>query len=294
MKKTPIRPIEFLILYLPVLLLLLIAGCDRNDLLGLHGSSRDDWMRENTPERQASLARNAAESLRRGRYDEVIRMLQPSVVGATTQKSLIEIHDTFAEREPMSIKVIDAQKAHDADAEIAEIVLDYELPAMTRTRSGSNAVAAAKWVFVKFTIRSKNPALDTIERIDVVTSDEPIEQINAFNFEDKGIAQYGAFVIAILLSVLTIYAAVVCIRSKIGPQKWLWLIFMLFTITVGSVNWTSGQWSFNKISFGFAVPPFPANLTVHSAYGPWSLTLGLPVGAISFLLYRRFRRASCI
>ena len=293
MKSNPGRFIELLTLCLAVLVPLFTTGCDRNDLLKLYGYSRDTFMQTNAAQREESLARHTAELLRQGQYDKVVHSLQPDVVGAQTHQALIAIHDILAEREPASIKVVSAQKSHDGDTDITEIVLDYELPAVAKATSRSNDLVPAKWVFVTFEIRTRNAAeLGLIDRINVVTSEQPIEDINAFTFKNKGISQYAAFATGILLSALTIYAVVVCIRSNIGPQKWLWALFMLFTVTLASVNWTSGQWSFNTISFKIGVPPIPANLSFDSGYGPWNLTLGLPVGAIAFVLYRRFRLGS--
>ena len=291
MKNNPNRFILF-ILGLAILVSLFTTGCDRNDLLKLYGYSRDTFMQTNAAQRQESLARRTAELLRQGRYDEVVHTLQPGIVDAKTHQSLIAMHDILAEREPASIKVIDAQKFQDGDAEITDIVLDYEFPSVSKATSGSTDVTPARWVFVTFKIRSRNAEPGLIERINVVPSELPIEDINSFTFKNKGASQYAAFTIAILLSAFTIYAAVFCIRSKIGPQKWLWLLFMLFTVTLASVNWTSGQWSFKTISWTVGVPPIPANLSFHSGYSPWNLTLGLPIGAIAFVLYRRFRRGS--
>ena len=160
MKNNTNRFIELLILGLAVLVPLFTTGCDRNDLLKLYGSSRDTFMQTNTPQRQESFARHSAELLRQGRYDEVVHTLQPGVVGAKTHESLIAMHDILAEREPASIKVIDAQKSHDGDAEITDIVLDYEFPSVAKPTSGNTDLMPARWVFVTFEIRSRNAAPD--------------------------------------------------------------------------------------------------------------------------------------
>lgn len=269
--------------------MLLTTGCDRNDILKFYGYNRISFMQTNTPQRQESLARHCAELLRQGRYDDVVHTLRPDVVGAETHQSLVAIHDILAEREPVSIKVIDAQQFRDGDAQITNIVLDYEFPPVPKATIHGTVLLPARWVFATFTVRSTNAEPDLIDRINVAPSELPIETINAFTFENKGDSQYAAFAIGILLSAFTIYAAVVCIRSRIGPKKWLWILSMLFTVTLASVNWTSGHWSFNNISFKIGVPPIPANLTCDSAYGPWNLTLGLPIGGIAFVLYRKFK-----
>lgn len=292
MKSNSIRFIELLTLCLAVLAPLFATGCDRDDLLKLYGSSRESFMQTSTPQRQESLARHMAELLRQGRYNDIVHSLQPDLVGPKTHQSLISMHDMLTDREPVSIKVIDAQKSYEGNAEITDIVLEYEVPSVANAASGSADRMPARWVFVTVGIRSTNAAPDLISRINTVTSERPIEDINALSFENKGVSQYGAFAIGILLSALNIYAAVGCIRSRTCRHKSLWLLFMLFTVTLASVNWTSGEWSFNTISFKVEVPPNPANFSFNSAYGPWILTLGLPIGAIAFLFYRRFRLGS--
>jgi len=247
-------------------------------------------MRSNTPVRQESIAWHCADLLREGRYSDVIQLLQPGVVGAETRQSLTAIHDTLTEREPVSVKVIDAQKFRgEGDVETTNIVLDYEFPSTVKKTSSDTELLPAKWVFVTFSIRSNE---DSIAGIQAVNSEQSIEVINAFTFKNKGVSQYTAFAAGILLNVFAIYAITLCLTAKIGPKKWLWILLMLFTFIFVSLNWTTGDWSFGAISFGFALPPFPANL-VCSAYGPCNLKLGLPIAAIVFVLYRmKFERTA--
>lgn len=241
-------------------------------------------MRSNTPLREGSIAWHCADLLREGRYSEVIQLLQPGVAEAEARQSLTAIHDILTEREPVSIKVIDAQKFRGEGAvEITNIVLDYEFSSTVKKTGSDTELLPAKWVFVTFSIRSPE---DSITGIHALTSEESIEAINALTFRNKGVSQYTAFVAAILLNAFVIYAIALCVTAKIGPKKWLWILLMLFTLTFVSVNWTTGDWSFDAVSFGFKLPPLPANL-VCSAYGPWNLKLGLPIAAIVFVLYRK-------
>jgi hypothetical protein len=225
-------------------------------------------MRSNTPPRQESIAWHCADLLREGQYSDVIQLLQPGVVGAETRHSLTAIHDILTEREPVSVKVIDAQKSRgEGDVEITNIVLDYEFPPTVKKTNSDTELLPAKWVFVTFSIRS---AEDSIAGIHAVTSEQSIEAINAFTFKNKGASQCTAFAAGILLNAFAIYAITLCVTAKIGPKKWLWILLMLFTLIIVSVNWTTGDWSLEC-----------------SAYGPWNLKLGLPIAAIVFMLYRK-------
>jgi len=241
-------------------------------------------MRRNTPPRQESIAWHCADLLRDGRYSDVIQLLQPGVVRAETRKSLAAIHDLLTQREPRSVKVIDAQKFRgQGGEEFTNIVLDYEFPSIENKTSSGTELLPAKWVFVTFSMRNTK---DSITGIHAVTSEQSIEAINAITFKGKGAPQYAAFAAGILFNAFAIYAVVLCVTAKIGPKKWLWIVLMLFTFAPASFNWTTGDWSFNTFSFGFKLPPLPANL-VCSAYGPGNLKLGLPIVAIFFALYRK-------
>lgn len=199
----------------------------------------------------------------------------------TPRKSLTAIHDLLTEREPRSVKVIDAQKFR--GVETTNIVLDYEFPSIEKKTSSGTELHPAKWVFVTFSIRSTD---DLITGIDAVTSGQSIEAINAITLKNKGVSQYAAFASGTLINAFAIYAVVLCLTAKIGTKKWLWILLMLFTFAPVSMNWTTGDWSFSTLSFGFKFPPLPANL-VCSAYGPGNLTLGLPIAAFFFALYRK-------
>jgi hypothetical protein len=267
--------------------LVLLMGCDRNDLGRLGGYSRVSLMQKYTPEREASIARHAAELLRQGRYDDIIQMLPPPVVTGDTRQSLTAIHDLLAQGEPTSIKVIDVQKFRRGDAAVTNIVLDYEFPPSAKAADGGGAeLSAARWVFLTFSIGKTG-----IIAINATASEVPIEAINAFTFENKGVSQYAALAVGVLLSAFTLYSVVVCIRAERGTRRLLWLLLMLFTVSPVSVNWTTGRWSLHEISYGFSVPPWPARLRC-SAYGPWQLILGLPIGAVAFVLYLKFRKAT--
>lgn len=88
--------------------------------------------------------------------------------------------------------------------------------------------------------------------------------------------------LAILVPLFTLYALILCIRTKIEKKKWLWVIFVLAGIASFSVDWTTGQWrivplSFQLLGAGASAPP----------YGPWVISVSLPLGAIIFLLKRK-------
>jgi len=261
---------------------LLSTGCDRNDLFKLSGHDRVSLQRISTPQSEESLAISCAESIRQGKYEEVARQFDPGVVNAELNDRLVAITKAFPDREPVSVKTIDATKSGQGDAAITTIALEYEYAPAFKTTGQTAEVIPGGWVFVQSSIQTVHGSA-VITGIRVQPSSESIESINAFTFANLGISQYAALLLALLVTAFTLYAVVSCLRAKIGGQKWLWLLLMLINVGNVDLNWTTGHWSFKTLSIHFGIPPFPANVTC-TAYGPWMVVLTVPLGALVFLL----------
>ena len=94
--------------------------------------------------------------------------------------------------------------------------------------------------------------------------------------------QYGVLATAITMAIFTIVVLVACIRTKMKRRKWLWVLFILFGFGKLSVNWATGQWGVMLL----AAQLFSASGTA-AFFGPWIVSVSLPVGAVLFLIKRR-------
>jgi asparagine N-glycosylation enzyme membrane subunit Stt3 len=65
-------------------------------------------------------------------------------------------------------------------------------------------------------------------------------------------------------------------------RKWLWILFILFGFGKLSINWTTGQWGVMVL----AAQLFSASAAA-AYFGPWIVSVSLPVGAVLFLIKRR-------
>jgi hypothetical protein len=88
--------------------------------------------------------------------------------------------------------------------------------------------------------------------------------------------------LAVFFALLTLYALVVCIKTRLPGRKWPWVLFILLGVGKLSVNWTTGAWGISPV----AVQLFSASATA-PLYGSWTLAVSLPLGAIVFLLRRK-------
>jgi hypothetical protein len=120
----------------------------------------------------------------------------------------------------------------------------------------------------------------------VLPESASLETQNKFNLSGKGALQYGVLGAAITMAIFTLVVLVVCIRTKMKRRKWLWILFILFGFGKLSVNWATGQWGVMVL----AAQLFSASGTA-AFFGPWIVSVSLPVGAVLFLINRRRRKA---
>jgi hypothetical protein len=269
-----------------VLLVFFLVGCDRNDLLKLAGHDRASLMRKMTPPYEEGLAMLCVDLLREGKYEEITERLDPSIVNAGTHDKLVAVAKLFPDQEPVSAKTIDASVSHEGDAIITSVTSEYEFAPEVKSTSGSTELLPRRWLFVELVTQNVG-GLRTITGLRVTPSSESVETINAFTFKDKGVPQYAALCLAMLVSTFGLYAFVVCVRTKMGKGKWLWLPLILIGVGKVTVNWTTGQWSFTPLSLSLQLPLPPGGTINCSPYGPWIVCITAPFGAIAFLQYRK-------
>jgi hypothetical protein len=107
-----------------------------------------------------------------------------------------------------------------------------------------------------------------------------------FDFHNKGVVHYF-WIIAMVASILTIISAfILAIRSKGIRYRWLWILGSLFGFVQFSLNWSTGAWGVQPISFSL----FGGSFLKASPFDAWVLSFALPIVAIVFL----FRRSSLI
>lgn len=130
----------------------------------------------------------------------------------------------------------------------------------------------------------KAGALSSIVGMNIRVIPESAITASEFRLSDKGFPQYAVLLMAIFFPVFSLYVLVLCIRSKIGLRKWLWAVFILIGVSRLGVNWATGQPNFQL----FAIQLFSAAASAET-YGPWTVSVSIPLGAILFLLDQALR-----
>lgn len=233
-----------------------LAGCDRAAVI-----------KKITPPEDEASARSYVELLRQNKFDQLEQDFDPSIQGPATRATLASMATMLPDNAPSSVKVVGYQAVFTPDSRTTSITMEYEFP--------------DKWLLAEIVTRKSGEAV-TVIGFHLTPMEDSLEHVNRFALAGKGRAQYTIFALAVLAPLFSVYALVLCIRTKMGKTKWLWLVLVLLGIGKLVVNWTTGQVFFTPMAF--QLPPAGANAVF---YGPWQVYVSLPVGAIVFVALRK-------
>ncbi len=242
--------------FLLISLLLIIAGCDQDAMLKKLADPEDE-----------AKARQTIGLLREQRFDELEAALDPSIRGPNIRDTLRQMAELIPAGEPVEVKLVGMQISKSADHRTSNITYQYEFP--------------DRWLLINVAVLASGNQ-QTVVGFNVNQMQESLEQQTKFRLSSKTPLHYATAFLVLAAPILTLYALIACIRTKIARRKWLWIIFILFGFGQFSLNWTTGDWWVTPV----AVQLFSASATA-PLYGPWTLSFSLPLGAIVFLLRRK-------
>jgi len=238
-----------------LLLAFFITGCSQANLIKKFTSPQDE-----------STARHYVDLLRQGRYKEIEAQADPGIQGPEMADQLAAMAALFPSGEPISVKVVGVNSFHGPAVARTNITLEYEFP--------------GKWLLANV-VTQKESTVTSLYGFHVTPIADSLEKINGFTLSGKSAPQYVVLLLAFVAVALSLYAFVVCLRTKMGKGKWVWSIICLIGVGQLGINWTTGQAGFTPLSIH--LPPAGA----HAAfYGPWIVYVALPVGAVLFLMLR--------
>jgi hypothetical protein len=238
-------------------LLALVAGCTRPDL-----ASRL------VPAADQVLAMYYVDLLRERKFDDIDRAAIPRVKGPRLYAALLKMADTLPEKEaPSSRKLVGAQVHTDQDGTTTNVVFEYDF--------------SGKWVLANVALLRK-PDSVSLAALSVRAIPESLEEHHRFRLAGKSAMHYVVLALAILFPLLSLYALVTCVRTKMSWWKWPWALFILFGVGSFAINWTTGETQFSALTIRLLGASISGVL-----YGPWTLSVSFPLGALAFLLRRK-------
>jgi len=240
-------------------------------VVGLCGCSGQSMLDRIAPETTREAKTNF-DYLRHGQFNLIEPSMDASIDRSTLHDKLQEMANVIPAGEPISVKTVGAHAFWDSrKGTDTKVDLEYQFP--------------NKWVLVEMAVHTQD-GKSAITNFYVQRDAVSLEDANRFTLFGKQPVQYVILGAAIGSLALMIYALVLCIRTPMEKRKWLWIILVFVGVAKVGVDWTTGE-TFYRVFYVFV----PAATAGKELYGPWSISLSIPLGAILFLLLRdRLRR----
>ncbi|RPI05230.1 MAG: hypothetical protein EHM64_07320 [Ignavibacteriae bacterium] len=221
-----------------------------------------DWIPKDTND----FAQNYIKLLRNREIEKAIELLDVNLAKQDT-RWLSEVSNALNQGELKSSKIVGSNVFHMSNKTRTELTYELEYP--------------KEWLLVEFVIEKVSDK-ESVVGLHTYHLKRSLEELNSFTFQGKEFIHIIFLFLAILIVGFTIFVLVVCIRTDI-TKKWIWIIFIIAGLGKFWINWTTGSFDFQIISFQI----LGAAIFKNGQYAPWILSISLPVGAIVFLFKRR-------
>lgn len=246
---------------------LLLAGCLNEKALVQRFAPRED----------DEFARRFVDLLREGRDDEAAPMLNPELAEKAGATGLNQLHQILDHGQPSAFEIIGANVGYftplDGSGTKRQANLVYQLQFQDT------------WVVATIVVESTPQGRHILSAYFQPVRDS-LQILNQFTLSNKSVVHYLVLGGCILIPIFIISTVVLCVRARIR-HRWLWIVLILIGFGQFRLNWTTGVWDVQPISFNL----LGAGWFRASSYAPVILTFALPLGAILFLICRpRLRR----
>lgn len=245
-------------LFATLLVLLFLSACNQDEILQKFSSPADQ-----------AEARAYINQLRNHDYASIERAMEETLKGPDIRNTLASMAAVIPAGEPSSVKLVGAHVQKTPGTTIVNSTFEYQF--------------GSRWLLINVAMRDQENSRKMVG-LNVVPLASSLESQHRFSLSGKTSVHYLVLGAAVLSVLITLAALVACVRTPIPRRKWLWVLFILFGFGRFALDWSSGEWRFA-----------PAWLQLFSAgassqpYGPWIISVSIPVGAICFLLLRRTR-----
>ena len=238
--------------------IMLIAGCSQESMLKALTSPEDE-----------KVAKDYIALLQQKKFDQIENDIDPAVKAesADLHQTLLRMADMIPAQSPSTVKLVRVSVLNETKKHRSDLTYEYQYPGQS--------------ILVRVAVQKKD-GVSTIIGFNVRKLSGAEEAGDTFGLSGKSALQYTVLSAAVITPLFSLYALILCIRTKMRGKKWLWIIAILLGVGTFSVNWATGHWGFRPIS----VQLFSAS-ALAPQYGTWIISVSLPLGAILFLLRRK-------
>jgi len=168
--------------------------------------------------------------------------------------------------------VVGIDRSNGQDYSKTESTLEYQFP--------------KKWLADSFATQN-NKITSGIVKFRVTPLADSLENLHRFTLIGKSGIQYSILALAVCSGMFSLYALILCIRTRDLKMKWLWMLIVLVGVEKVAVNWETGQLTFDILAI--YIPNYFVNRV---PYGPYTVGVCIPLGAILFLRRQKKLRTS--
>lgn len=244
--------------------LALLAAASSLAMLVVSACSKQELLQKFAPASDQAMARQYMDELREGAFDKIEAQADPSMQSPTLPATLQRMAAFIPQEAPDSVTLVGAHSMHANGRIIRNLTFEYGFH--------------DTWILLNV-VSQDVAGRRTLIGLHIERLAQSLEEQNRFKLAGKSILLYATLALTVLFPLLTLYALVVCVRRKLDGPKWPWILFILFGIGRFAVNWTTGAWTVSTISIQLL-----SASAVQPLYGPWTLAVSLPLGALVFLL----------
>jgi hypothetical protein len=231
------------------------------------GCSQEEMVQKLASDEDRKVATQCIDTLRERNFDEIEARLDPSLKGANTRAALVQAADMIPAGKPSAVKLVGVQTQTGTDGKKANLTYQYSF--------------GEQHLLINCATHT-NGESRTIFGLTVKQLEAPLEAQSGFDLKGKSAVHYGVLILGLTFVLLSLVALIRCVTEENLRRKWLWVLFIIFGIGEFSMNWDSGEWTWSPLKFLL----FSAG-ALASPYGPWEVSIALPLGAMVYLV-RRF------
>jgi hypothetical protein len=241
----------------PVLIILLLAGCDQQA-----------WFSKFIPAEEVAYAQRFIALLSARDFASAERQLEPSLLTPIARRQLQHVAVQFPQEAQPEIQVVGAHTMRSSQGEDFNLTFQYAYP--------------DKWLVANVVLQKRGGNLQ-VAGVHVNLLPDSLQNLNAFTFVGKGPRHYVFLVLAIAIPLFIVFALVACMRTPVPKRKWLWRVFIALGYVQISLNWSDGAINVTPIHFQL----LGAGYVRGGPMAPYILSIALPLGAILFFIRRR-------
>jgi hypothetical protein len=234
-----------------------------------------DWLQKSVPKDDDAFARRFLDSLRQARYEEVDSMLEPNVAEQAGASGIAQLHQVLDHGEPLSFETIGWNALYlrpfdQSKPPTRNITLDYQLH------------FREAWIVAEVVLTSSDGG-NRVREVHLQPIPDSLEVLNRFTLHGKGSLHFVVLAMCVLVPLFVVATMIVCLFSRVR-LRWLWALFIIVAFGQFVFNWSTGEWAFQP----FTISLLGFGYWRSGLYAPWILKFSIPVGAILFLVLRRW------